>query len=271
MAGTSSEPTDDMSQPVRLDCEPPIARLVLDRPRQGHAWLRSMWKECAALVRSLEKRSDVRVVLVESTGDTIFSGGADLNELNSILNDRDELQMMLGGIEAALRALETAPQVTIASVSGAAIGAGLEIAVACDVRVSSTKARFGIPAAELGLVVTRPDVARLVRVGGPALAYDLLLCARVLTAEEALARGLVSSVVSPEMLGDHANQLADRVARLSPASVQAMKRHLLDVVPSAPEIEERIGDSLDGFQMEFADRLTARRSGERDARLPRTP
>jgi enoyl-CoA hydratase len=239
------------AEPVRLAGDGAVARIVLDRPARGHAWLRSMWGEATALVTQLAARADVRAIVLDSTGDRVFSGGADLDELESLRGDR------------TAAALEAAPQVTIAAMTGSALGAGFLIATACDVRVLSAEARVGVPAAQLGLVLSRPDVARVVRVAGPALAAELLLCARVLSAREALDHGLVSRVEASARVRAAVDELAAEVARLSPRSVGAMKRHLLAVSPAWDDLGGELAPSLDGLAAEdLGARIAARRRGD---------
>jgi len=248
---------------VRLEDEGAVARLVLDRPERGHAWLRSMWGEAAALVGELAAREDVRALVLDSTGDRVFSGGADLDELQSLREDRGALLALAEDAEHFSAALESAPQVTIAAMTGSALGAGFLIAAACDVRVLSADARVGVPAAQLGLVLSRPDVARVVRVAGPALAAELLLCARVLSAGEALDHGLVSRVEAPGSVRERAAELASAAAQLSPRSVREMKRHLHAVSPRWDDLHAELAPSLDGLAADdLGARIAARRRGD---------
>jgi enoyl-CoA hydratase/carnithine racemase len=218
---------------VRVEVDGPLGRLVLDRPEKGHAWLAGMWTTAARLLEELAGRSDVAVILLDSSGDRVFSGGADLVELASIAGTEAGASDILHRIEGVMAAIEAVPQPVVAVVSGTAIGAGLEIAAAADLRVAADTARFGIPAARIGVVTTRTDVARIVRVAGPALAFDLLLTGRILDAHEALASGIVSFVRPAEQLREAARDLALRMAASSPVSLREMKRHLLAVSPAA--------------------------------------
>jgi enoyl-CoA hydratase/carnithine racemase len=222
-----------MTDQVRVEVEGPLGRLVLDRPEKGHAWLAGMWTTAARLLDELAGRPDVAVILLDSSGDRVFSGGADLVELASIAGTEAGAADILDRIERVMAAIEAAPQPVVAVVSGTAIGAGLEIAAAADLRVAADTARFGIPAARIGVVITRTDVARIVRVAGPALAFDLLLTGRILDAREALAAGMVSFLRPAEQLREAARDLALRMAASSPISLREMKRHLLAVSPGA--------------------------------------
>jgi enoyl-CoA hydratase/carnithine racemase len=254
-----------MSDLIRAEREGPIARLVLDRPEKGHAWLAEMWVEAVLLVGEAASDDDVRVILLDSTGDDVFSGGADLVELGSIVGSSQATADLLDRIEGFMAALEAAPKPVIAVVSGAAMGAGLEIAAAADLRVASDHARFGVPAAKMGIVITRTDVARLVRIAGPARAWDLLLTGRVLDAHEALAAGMVSLVAPPNELRDRAHVFATAVAALAPRSLREMKRHLLEVAPHAIWDGAASGPSVEALTSEdFAGRVAQRFSKRLD-------
>lgn len=228
---------------IRLNGDGQMARLVLDRPLRGHAWLIEMWDEAAAAVRLVEGDNSVRVLLLESTGTSVFSGGADLDQLAELATV-EAVEGLLHRAEAFLSSLERSSKVVIAVINGAAVGAGLQIAAACDFRVASRTARFGVPAARLGLVIPRPDVTRLVRVAGPTFARELLLTSRIVDADEALARGLVSAVHDSADLPAHAEAWARGICELSPHSLSAMKRHLLAVSGPAPASRAAFADSI---------------------------
>jgi enoyl-CoA hydratase/carnithine racemase len=216
---------------LRVELDGPVGRIMLDRPERGHAWLAQMWTRAADMLDDLAASPEVRAILLDSSGERIFSGGADIFDLASSAATQEGASDILNRIEGLMAAIERAPQPVIAVVSGTAIGAGLEIAAAADLRVASDTARFGIPAARLGIVVTRTDVARIVRMAGPALASDLLLTGRVLDAAEALAARIVSFVRPADQLRAAARDLALRIAALSPFAVREMKRHVLAVSP----------------------------------------
>ena len=120
--------------------------------------------------------------------------------------------------------IETCPKPVVAVVSGAAVGAGTEVAAACDIRIASDRAWFSIPAATLGIVITRSDIARLVRGVGASMARDMLLTGRRLTAVEAQRIGFVRSVHTPEDLDARAMDLATEIAALDASALAAMRR-----------------------------------------------
>ncbi len=201
-----------------------VARVTIDRPERKHAWSASMWTEMARLMGKCAGDDSVRVVLVTSTGDRVFSAGADLEQFDGA--DPAAVRASVEGVESVMASIEACPKPVIAVVSGAAVGAGTEVAAACDVRIASDRAWFSIPAATLGIVITKSDIARLVRGVGASMARDMLLTGRRLTAGEAERLGFVRSVHAPEDLDARATDLAAEIAALDASALAAMKMHL---------------------------------------------
>lgn len=201
-----------------------LAWVTIDRPERKHAWAESMWGEMAALVNECASDSSVRVVLIASTGDEVFSAGADLEQFRGA--DAETIRRSLEGVESVMASIESCPKPVIAVVGGAAVGAGLEVAAACDVRIASDNAWFSIPAATLGIVITKSDIARLVRGVGGSVARYMLLTGRRLTAVDAKGLGFVLSVHDSDQLHEDATQLATRIVALEASALSAMKAHL---------------------------------------------
>ena len=127
-------------------------------------------------------------------------------------------------LEEALRSINTHPVPVIAQVQGAALGAGCQIVVACDLAVAAEDARFAIPSARLGILINYENVERLVLAIGPKRAGELLYAGRVISGEEAMAWGLVNDAVEPEALASRTERLAAAVADAAPLSVRGSKR-----------------------------------------------
>jgi len=218
-----------------LTHEGSLAWITIDRPRRKHSWSKSMWPEMADLLAQCSRNPEIRVALIASTGNRVFSAGADLEQFSGA--DGDSIRNSLEGVESVMRAIEECPTPVIAVVNGAAVGAGLEIAAACDIRIASERAWFSIPAAHLGIVITKSDIARLVRGLGGSLARDLLLTGRRLSAVEAERVGFVRSVHPSSQLGEAAVELANAISSFESSSLAAMKAHL-NSIGSAPWDEE---------------------------------
>ena len=138
--------------------------------------------------------------VVVTGGDRVFAAGADISEFAG----PDEARAIGGLFLEALNAVAAIPRATIAAVSGFALGGGCELALACDFRLASSRARFGQPEILLGIIPGGGGTQRLPRLVGPARAKDLILSGRQVGADEALAMGLVDRVVEPEELYEEA-------------------------------------------------------------------
>lgn len=157
----------------------------------------------------------------------VFCAGADLALMRGCFatpDGPDRMVELVHGMQRLFDRLEAAPVVTLAELGGAALGGGLELALACDLRVAASEARLGLPEAGLGLLPGAGGTQRLTRLVGPGLAKRLILGAEVLSGADAQSLGLVQWQVPRAQLGDFAQQLAERQAALSRAALAANKR-----------------------------------------------
>jgi enoyl-CoA hydratase/carnithine racemase len=207
---------------LRLERDGAVARLVIDRPAKRNAMTLAMWEALPALLAEASADSAVRVLLLAAAGEGAFSAGADIGEFAAGARDPAWRARNQAAIGAAQRALTRCPLPTIALVAGDCIGGGCGLAIACDLRVASPAARFGITPAKLGLVYPLHDTKLLVDLVGPAMAKRLLFTARLIDAEEALRIGLVETL-SDDAAGA-AQSLAEEIAAASPYSVRQIKR-----------------------------------------------
>jgi enoyl-CoA hydratase/carnithine racemase len=175
----------------------------------------------AELARAGEDRA-LRCIVVTGAGDKAFCAGADLKERARM--SAEEVHAFHVGLRGALRGIEAAPQPVIAALNGAALGGGLELALACDLRVAADTAVMGLPEVSLGIIPGAGGTQRLARLVGVARAKDLVLTARRIGAAEALTMGLVSRVAPAARLLDEALALAAQVARNAPVSLRQAKR-----------------------------------------------
>lgn len=206
------------------------ARLTIHRPRVSNAANLALWERLAREVSRLAEDPGVAAIVVTGSGDRAFMAGADLTEFPAILADAAQLDRYLDAVAEALDMLERVPVPVIAAINGAAMGGGLELAIACDYRLAVNTARMGIPAADLGLAIACADVERIVALLGTGRARELLIFGRIYDAAEALAIGLVNEVVPPEELEARSRQLAEDVAGKAPLSVRSAKAVLESVV-----------------------------------------
>jgi enoyl-CoA hydratase len=197
-----------------------IGVATIDRPEKRNALSAEL---CRQLKGHLDENPGLRAIVVTGAGDKAFCAGADLvvrTAETSTLSD----DSFNPPFEAMLDAIVAYPAPVIAAVNGHAIGAGMQLAVACDLRVVAPNATFGIPAGKLGVFLSPENVARLAVLVGQGAARDVLLTARSLDVDEAAAAGLVQRRADDALAG--ALDVAAEVAALAPLTVQGSKRAL---------------------------------------------
>ena len=157
---------------ISLRFEPPFARIVLNRPDRRNAITRAMWRALPAIRAAIEAREDLLVALVEGEG-AHFSAGADIVELGEVYRDAAATRDYGDAVQDGLKALMGLDRPTIAVIRGVAIGAGLGLALACDLRFCADDAHLAITPAKLGLVYGHAETRRLIELVGPSRAKDL--------------------------------------------------------------------------------------------------
>ncbi|CAG0999733.1 partial enoyl-CoA hydratase [Myxococcaceae bacterium] len=212
-----------MTSPVRLERRGAVALLVLDRPKVLNALDRATLEALLAHARALGSDPTLRAVVLTGEG-RAFAAGADIAAMRGLDPLGGEAFSRLG--HEALGSLEALRVPTIAAVNGFALGGGCELACACDWIYASSKARFGQPEVNLGLVPGFGGTSRLLRRTGAAWARELVLTAEPIDAETALRIGLVNRVFEPEELVPAALRAAETIARKGPFAVAQAKRIL---------------------------------------------
>ena len=198
---------------LRLTIERGIARLAIDRAAKRNAFDQAMWTAFPALVETALADSATRLLIVESATPGVFCAGADIGEFAAASRDPTWRAANQAAIRATQVTLARAAVPTLAVVDGDCIGGGCGIALACDIRIATSRARFGITPARLGLVYPLHDTKLLVDLVGPAYAKRLLYTGELVDAAEALRLGLVQTVAD-----DQEAAVADFAARVVAAS-----------------------------------------------------
>ena len=223
-----------------LTAQGPVARLTLERPRARNALSRAMADALDAALVRLAAMEETRAVVVAGRGPS-FCAGADISEMPTL--SPAEAEALAGRWQRIMDAFAALPQVTIAAVQGHALGGGLMLAIAQDLRVAEASARVGLPEVTLGF---NPGygIARLLDIAGGGHARDLMLTARVVDAAEAHRMGLVTRVVPDGALETAALELAHEVARSPRGGLAATKAITADLRAGRAGAEARAYGAL---------------------------
>tara|TARA_R110002124_G_scaffold226949_2_gene392121 strand:+ start:4395 stop:5174 length:780 start_codon:yes stop_codon:yes gene_type:complete len=222
---------------IRLERKGAIATLIINNPQKRNAMNLDAWRRLVEVTAELEADDDLRCVLVTGMGDH-FAAGADISEFPEKRMSADQAETYGMVVADALHAFSNLKHPTIAVIRGACTGGGFEIACCCDMRLAAEGSRFGIPINRLGHAFAYPEMAAALVVVPPAVVMELLLEGRILEADEAYAKGLLTRVVPADQLDDEAETVAWRVAQGAPLAARGSKkilRRLLQPAQISPE------------------------------------
>lgn len=223
-----------MSGAVRCQVASDIARVRIDNPPRFNAMTRAMWSDLRQVFDSLSAQPSLVAVVIEGEGGHFCAGG-DISEYPDFRFDQAQLRSfhedeVWGGLQAVL----DCDIPVIAAIRGNCMGAGVEIASACDMRLATEDARFGAPIARLGFPMAPREAQLVARAVGDLTAREMLLCAALLTASEMKDRGFLNRVVPEDELGHDTERLLKGMSQLSPLAARRNKQTLRALAAGAP-------------------------------------
>lgn len=206
---------------IKYEKEAPLAIITVNRPQVMNAMNNALVEEFAKAFAAAEEDDEVRALILTGEGDKAFMAGADIKEVQArdfVLGRKQTRRR-----QEVLNMLQEMPKPVIAAINGFALGAGLETALACTLRVASSNAKLGSPEVNLGIIPGDGATQRLPRMIGFGRAMEMVLTARMVDADEAYRIGLVNKVVAPEELMEEAKKMAGAIISKSPLAIQYAK------------------------------------------------
>mgnify|MGYP001041861174 CR=1 FL=1 len=208
-------------QQLVLEKNGPVLLVSINRPEALNALNTKFFEEMNQVLDAEASDSDIRCLIITGQGKA-FVAGADIAEMVDKNESEGAAFSKLG--QDTFRRIEQYPKPVIAAVNGFALGGGMELAMACDFRLASEKAKFGQPEVNLGLIPGYAGTQRLSRLTNPGTALYLLLTAEMINAADAFQYGIVQKVLAPDELMDEAMRLAQLIAEKGPKAVEKVKR-----------------------------------------------
>jgi len=199
-----------MTTEIATRCQDSVGWIRLDGADRLNPIGTKTYTEIAAAVRRFEDEPSVRAVVVHGAG-RVFSAGADIEEIRGF-SDRGTFENFIHGFTDALDVIASSPLPVISAVHGAALGGGLELALACDMRVATPEAKLGLPEAKLGVLPGAGGTQRLPRLVPLGVASEMLMLGNTITGERGHALGLVNRLADADGLLDAAAELAQQLA-----------------------------------------------------------
>ena len=217
--------------------------LQLNRPERLNALDLAMWEELADTIEFSQRFGWLRCIVLQGSGGN-FAAGADLAEFASKRATPAQAAEYAKVMDRALRAIRDCAVPTIAAIEGACIGGGLQIAMACDLRIGGANSRYGAPLAKIGVVMPFPEIGYLVELVGHATALEILLEGRIYDAAEAKEKGLIARIVEEGTAMREAGATAERIEQGAPLSHRDHKKLVRRCLDPRPLTEE---DYAEGF------------------------
>jgi len=237
----------DTEEVVLKDIDGHVATLTINRPDKLNALNIETRARMVQELDELAKNDDVRVVIITGVGDKAFVAGADISEFEG-RSPVDQHRVMTDS--SVFLAVDRFPKPTIAAINGFCLGGGCELAMACDIRIASERAKFGQPEINLGLLPGGGGTQRLPRLVGIGAAFKLLYTGDFIRADEAHLIGLVDEVVPVGDVAARAKELAETIAAKSPVALRLIKQAVRASLRTP--LDEGLSQEVSLFTLAFA-------------------
>src|SRR3989441_736363 len=234
-------------QNILVETNDRISFLTINRPDKRNALNQPTRDEMLHALDSLERAPESGVLILTGAGDKAFIAGADINEFEgrTALMQREAMKGM-----RIFTAIEEFPKPVIAMINGFCLGGGLELALACDIRIACDTAKLGQPEINLGIIPGGGGTQRLTRLIGEGKAMELILTGAIIDAQTALALGLVNHVVPADQLETKTMEIANRIAEKSPIALRLAKEAIK--LASRSNLDEGLRHEVDLFALCFS-------------------
>jgi len=223
-----------MTDTVQVERREDIAIVSIHRPEKRNALRQEDWIAVGDAIEILGEDDALRCIILRGAGEEAFCAGADITNFEAERSDRRKVKAYEAATDRAFLAVRDSRLPVIAMIHGFCIGGGFELALAADLRLSGESGRFGVPAKNIGLFLGYHLVQYLVDAGGRAVAAEILLEGRAITAEEALAKNLLTRVVPDAYLEDEVMKAARLIADGAPLSHRYLRAALARLADPRP-------------------------------------
>ncbi len=224
-----SDPAHEITERIIARKEGAVGWLIFNNPGRRNAVSVDMWEAIPRVVDRFERDSEIRVIVLAGAGDKAFVSGADISQFEKQRSGPEAVQHYEEIAESAQARLQSSDKPVVAMIRGYCLGAGVNIASVCDLRIACDDARFGIPAAKMGLGYRASSMLNLVDVVGPAYAREIMITARQFSAAEMKEMGLVHRVAPVAELEKLTREYCDMIAANAPLTMRAAKRIIREV------------------------------------------
>jgi len=222
----TASPEDTETANPLLTVKGPVAELLLNAPDRKNALPLAAWQRLPEVLEAVENTPEIRVCILRGAGGKSFCAGADISEFEAIRATPEAAKRYDDINVAAFQALKALPVPVIAAIEGPCLGGGLGLALACDIRIATQSAFFGIPAAKLGLAYPPEALGDILEAVSVSDAKQLLFTGERIPAAKALQIGLINEIVADDQLAERISALCATMGANAPLSLKAAKQAL---------------------------------------------
>src|SRR5262244_2716269 len=234
-----------MSEKLMLEKDGPIGWIIFNQPEKRNAVSLEMWQMMPEYVKDLSSDDAIRVVVLRGAGDQAFVAGADISQFKERRRNMADQEEYARISARGQDSLQTLQKPLLAMIHGYCVGGGVGIALTTDIRIAADDARFGIPAARLGLGYHYKGMEKLMKLVGPAYVKEIFFTARTdFTAQDALRMGLVNHVVPKAELEAFTRDYATKISRNAPLTIRSAKATVEQLVKPAAQRDLALLDKL---------------------------
>ena len=226
-----------MNKEIQLEKVDGVAAITINRPDKRNAINYDGWLQLQRLAHTVDQDKDIKVVIIQGSGQEAFSSGADIADFDDYRSNSEKAIIYAQAFEGAMNAIEAISKPTISLIKGYCIGGGCEMSMATDMRFAADNSTFGIPVAHLGILIGYSEMTRLIRLVGVGNASYILLSGKTIKPAEALRIGLINGVHPIDQLDEFVMNLAVSMVPLAPLSQSKHKKIMQKVLPN-PGLEE---------------------------------
>ena len=219
----------ELTERIIAKKEGAVGWLIFNNPERRNAVSVDMWEAIPRVLSQYESDPEVRVIVLAGAGDKAFVSGADISQFEKERSSADAVQRYEELAEGAAAKLAGCDKPLVAMIRGYCLGGGMNIAVLCDIRIASDDARFGIPAAKMGLGYRASSMKNLADVVGAACAREIMITARQFSAAEAREMGLVNRIAAKENLEAVVKEYTDSISGNAPLTMRTAKRIIREI------------------------------------------
>jgi enoyl-CoA hydratase len=237
-----------------------IGWMIFNNPERRNALSLDMWQAMPVILEHFERDPDVRVVVLKGAGDKAFVSGADISQFEKQRSSAESIAQYDKIAEVANAKLQDYRKPVIAMIHGFCIGGGVGVALQCDLRIAADSARFGVPAARLGLGYRWAGVKKLVDLVGPSFAKEIFFTARHFSAAEALAMGLINRAVPEAELESYVRNYCALIAENAPLTMEAVKGVVGELAKPGAQIDRAHCEALVARCFDSQDYIEGRRA-----------